>query len=97
MFNDECEYMMDDDLVSNFRDGMLYYYVGYNFLNAYINYTEIIKSYLLERYRSQGKNYDKNVWQPFLENGHYHTDLRDLDDDVLILSETKDHYYFFLV
>lgn len=51
--------------------------------------------YLLERYCIQGKRYEEEVWLPFVKNRHYNTDFDILRDDILILGETEDHYYFF--
>jgi hypothetical protein len=94
MFEDKVEFMTDD-LVSNFRSGTIYFYVGSTFLNGYINYIKPIKIYLLERYRTQGKTYEEKIWFPFITDPPYHTNLNDLHDDILILGETENHYYFF--
>jgi len=94
MFPTEVEFMTED-LVSNFRSGYIYHYVGSTFLNGYVNYIKPIKLYLLERYRTQGKIFEETVWRPFVEAPPFHTDLNGLDDDVFILGETNDHYYFF--
>lgn len=94
IFPDKVEFMKED-LISNFRSGFIYFYIGSTFLNGYINYVEPIKMYLLERYRTQGKNYEEKVWLPFINKPQYHTHFLYLDDDILILGETESHYYFF--
>jgi len=81
-----------EDLVSNFRSGVLYSYIGSSFLEGYINHIKPIKAYLLERYRTQGPKFEEK-WNNM--EFKFHTKLSDLDDDVLILGETGKHYYFF--
>jgi hypothetical protein len=94
MFEDEVEYMTED-LISNFRSGTIYFYIGSTFLNGYINYVKPIKIYLLERYRTQWKRYEEEIWLPFVNKINYNTNIGVLDDDVLILGKTNEHYYFF--
>lgn len=91
---EQVEYQTED-LVSNFRDGVIYHYVGYTFLNGYINYIDRLKVCLLERYRTQGEKYEEEIWKPFVEKKEFHTKLCNLQDDILILGKTRNHYYFF--
>ncbi len=67
--------------------GVLQSYVPATFLNAWINEVELDKAFLICRYESLENN-TKSL-EEFVKRDDFHTDLKELDDDVLILAHEK--------
>ena len=89
------EYPDSEDLVSGLKDGVMYCYVSSTYLNGYINYVDIITSYMVRHYMNE------NEWASsceLIDNGFdCHTNMSNADkyDDVLIFSKSGDFYVIF--
>jgi len=73
----------------------LFEFVSSSFLNGFINYTEPFWGCVIERYKVW-KDIDMDMWKKYLFDPlppHAHLDY--FDDDVLILSETANCFWFF--
>lgn len=70
----------------------LFEFVSNDFLTGFINYTKPFWGCVLERYEIWG-NIDLNTWKQYLAKPH--PCFGDFDDDVLILAETENCFWFF--
>jgi hypothetical protein len=70
-------------------------YVSTTFLNGYVNYIDIISAYLVNRYDIDEDWTDDNIkhWTDKLGKD-FHSDLSEIFDDVLILGETENCYWY---
>jgi hypothetical protein len=85
--------------------GTLYSYISSTFLNGFINYTEPIKCYLIDRYTPDDeiitvpniKGPKKELKEKVLsgEIDCFHTDLDCFEDDIIILSKIQNNKYRF--
>jgi hypothetical protein len=71
---------------------MILEYVSHTFLNGLINYITPFWSCVLERYRIW-KDIDVSQWENCLQEPHLN--LRDFDDDIFVLGETENSFWFF--
>lgn len=72
----------------------LYSYVSSTFLNGFINYVDIIKAFVVERYCNE---WDEVIPQQVKEfHQSYHSSLRKIHDDKWILAQGDRDYWLFI-
>lgn len=71
-------------------------YVSYTYLNGILNYTEVFQALFIERYNEMTPE-RKPIVEKMIDNLEeaYHTDYGDLDDDVVLLAESENDYWYF--
>lgn len=74
--------------------GGLWSYISKSFLNGFVNYSTPVKAFLMHRYEPSYE-VNRRVAESFNREKTTHTDLSWLDDDILILSRSKDLEWWF--
>lgn len=91
LFKDSEEYP-ENLAESGVPQNMMFEYVSSTFLNGLINYITPFWACVLERYTTW-KNVDTAQWKEYLQVPHLK--LRDFDDDIFVLGETENSFWFF--
>jgi len=97
LFDDSEEYPSNERLLNGVPMNMLFEYVSDTYLNGFINYVDIKKVLLIQRYWSE-KEYgpwDEFVKKAIEKGSDFHTDYRIIEDDVLFLAESESSWWFF--
>lgn len=66
-------------------------YISHTFLNGFINYCEIVKAVLIERY----VKFNQKKFNAVLQKENFHPRIGDFGDDVLILAKITDGKYIY--
>ena len=95
---DSYEYPPHEELITGLKPGIGFDYVATTYLNAMINYVDIIDAGMIRRYMTK-EEFDESTKRimNFIQNNDIHTNTSncDLYDDILILGKTEDMYVYF--
>ncbi len=83
-FNDEIEYP-NDVALNPLPMNTLWSYISSTFLNGFVNYVEILKVYVLDRYEDDKTDAVLNLTK------QCHTDLRQFGDDIILLGKIENN------
>lgn len=92
------DYPTHDELLDGLKDGWEFCYVSHQYLNGFINYVDIIDSYMIRRYADSDESWAKACAYIDSKDGA-HTILpgaieanEDGIDDILILAKSEKSY-----
>lgn len=91
LFDDNEEYP-ENIAERGVPENILYEYVSSQFLSGLVNYVKPFWVCVLERYTCW-KTVDLSQWDK--KAAQFHPDYAGIDDDILMLAETENNYWFF--
>ena len=95
---DVYEYPPHEELITGLKPGIGFDYVATPYLNAMINYVDILDAGMIRRYMTK-EEFDTSTQRimDFIQSKDTHTNTSNcaLYDDILILGRTKDLYVYF--
>lgn len=90
------EHPTDEQMMDGLEEDVLFSSISTTYLNGFINYCKIKKAYMVNSYMFE-KDWERACARVDLLPVQFHTDISDASkfDDVIILAENKNWWFFF--